>query len=125
MTFSLLASSSSSVCWQTQWSTTYEVQQFHNTSWYTNQTECESLRYHTDQGWQTYGKGKDFLGTQLSLLSHFFFISLCQPATPFCEEYVYRHIPDCVDIVHKLPLLPNSTAIETLLHKSGVEQHVD
>ena len=35
------------------------------------------------------------------------------------------HIPDCVQTVYKLPLLPNSTAIETFLHKSGAVRSVD
>ena len=66
----------------------------------------------------------DFLGMQHSLPSHFF-ISFGRAATPYCEEYVYIHISDCVDIVRKLPLLPSSTANETFLHKLGVERNVD
>ena len=38
----------------------------------------------------------------------------------FCQainELMYTHI--CVQTVYELPLLPNKTASETLLHKSG------
>jgi hypothetical protein len=39
----------------------------------------------------------------------------------YCEECVrvYTHSSDCVEDVHELPLLPNNTASETFLHKSG------
>jgi len=39
--------------------------------------------------------------------------------------YVYIHIPDCVQTVYELPLLPNNTASETFLHKSGEVRSVD
>lgn len=33
---------------------------------------------------------------------------------------VYKHIPDCIDIVYELPLVPDNTMSETFLHRSGV-----
>jgi len=67
---------------------------------------------------------KDFLGTQHSLLSQFFFIYFAWPASLYCEEYVYIHIYDCAEIVHELPLLPNNAASETFLRKLGVVRSV-
>jgi len=32
---------------------------------------------------------------------------------------------DCVETVYELPLLPNNTVNETLLHKSGAVRSVD
>ena len=42
-----------------------------------------------------------------------FFISFAQPASLYCEEYVYIHIPYFIETVYKLPLLPNNTVHET------------
>ena len=33
--------------------------------------------------------------------------------------YTHTHISDCLENVYELPLLPNITASETFLHKSG------
>jgi hypothetical protein len=38
---------------------------------------------------------------------------------------VYIRISDCVQNVYELPLLPNKTANETFLHKSGAVRSVD
>jgi len=48
-----------------------------------------------------------------------------QSAPLYCEEYVYIHISDCVEIVYEVPLVPNNTASETFLHKSGAVRSVD
>jgi len=37
---------------------------------------------------------------------------------------VYIHMSDCAQTVHELPLLPNNTASETYLHKSGAVRSV-
>ena len=60
----------------------------------------------------------------LGAVSNFYFFcptsaSLC------CEEYVYIHIFDCVEIAYELPLLPNNTASEIFLHKSGAMRSVE
>jgi hypothetical protein len=41
------------------------------------------------------------------------------------KNMVYIHISDCVQTVYELPLLPNSTASEPYLHKSGAVRSVD
>jgi len=38
---------------------------------------------------------------------------------------VYIHISDCLGIVYELPLLPNNTASEVFLHRSGAVLSVD
>jgi len=38
---------------------------------------------------------------------------------------VYIHIPNCIETVYELPLLPNNTASETLFHKSGALRSAD
>ena len=40
-------------------------------------------------------------------------------------EYVYTHISDCVETEYQLPLLPNNTASEKLLHKSRETRNAD
>jgi len=48
-----------------------------------------------------------------------FFISL--PNQHFCPvKSMCIHIPDYLEMVYELPLLPNNTASETFLHNSGV-----
>jgi hypothetical protein len=54
-----------------------------------------------------------------------FFISFGWPAFLYCEEYVYVHLSDCLDIVYELPLLPNNTVSETFLHKLGAVGNID
>jgi hypothetical protein len=62
---------------------------------------------------------KNFLCTH-SLLSKNFFIPLTDQGHYIVKNMcAYTHIPDCVDIVFELPLLPNYTASETFLGKSG------
>jgi len=38
---------------------------------------------------------------------------------------VHIHISDSIETVYELPLLPNNTASETFLHKSGEVRSVD
>jgi hypothetical protein len=38
---------------------------------------------------------------------------------------LYVHISECVQTVYELPLLPNNTASETFLYKSGEVRSVD
>ena len=38
---------------------------------------------------------------------------------------IYIHISDCLDIVYELPLLPNNTASEIFLRKSGAVRSVE
>ena len=40
------------------------------------------------------------------------FISFIRPASLYCEESVYVHIPDCVQTVYELALLSNNTAVK-------------
>jgi hypothetical protein len=37
---------------------------------------------------------------------------------------VYIYTSDCIEILYELPLLPNNTANETFLHKSGAVRSV-
>jgi hypothetical protein len=53
------------------------------------------------------------------------FIFFARPASLYCEEHVYTHISDCVRTVYELVLLPNNTASETFLNKSGAVRSVD
>jgi len=39
--------------------------------------------------------------------------------------YTAVHIPECVETVYELPLLPNDNASETFLQKSGTVLGVD
>jgi len=57
--------------------------------------------------------------------SMFFFISFVRPAFLYCEEYVYVHLSDCLDIVYELLLLPNIIVNETFLHKFGTVGNMD
>ena len=41
------------------------------------------------------------------------------------HTHTHTHISDCLEILYELPLLPNNTASETLLHKSGAVRSVD
>jgi hypothetical protein len=82
-------------------------------------------RIHLDQGWQTYGTWKDFLGMQHSLLSQFF-ISFARPMFPYFDISVYIYTSYCIETVYELPLLPNNTVSETFLHKlSGAKSWLD
>jgi len=78
------------------------------------------------QGYRTYGMcaqngtQKDFLGMRHLLLFQFFNFSIFTlSASLYCEEYVYVHISDCIEIVFELLLLPNNTMSETLLTQIG------
>jgi hypothetical protein len=52
------------------------------------------------------------------------FVSFTRPASLFCEEhmYIYTHVCHYVEFV---PLVPNNTASETFLCKSGAVRSVD
>jgi len=39
--------------------------------------------------------------------------------------YIYTHIPDSVETLYRLPLLPNNTTSEAFLHKSEAVRSVD
>ena len=57
-----------------------------------------------------------------------YFISFTRPASLrviLRRICAYMHVPDCVVTVYELPLLPNSTADEAFLRKSGTVQSVD
>ena len=43
----------------------------------------------------------------------------------YVQTHIYRHISDCLQTVHVLPLLPNDTAGEKFLPKSGAVRCVD
>jgi len=78
------------------------------------------------QGWRIYGT-RAHNRTRNSILSQFFFISFAQPASLYCEEYVYigLHVSDWAQSVHESPLLRNNTASEIFLHKSGAVRSDD
>ena len=70
------------------------------------------------------GAREDSLGTRRSLLSQLF---SCCP-TSVCILWricLYIYISDRVETVCELLLLPNNTASETFLHKSGAVRSVD
>jgi hypothetical protein len=76
------------------------------------------------QGWWNYGtraqngKREVLLDTRHSPLFQNFYFS--RSASLYYEEYVYTytHIPDHVEIVYELPLLPNNTTSEVFSHQS-------
>jgi len=41
------------------------------------------------------------------------------------HTHTHTHIPDSVETVHRLPLLPNNTTSEAFLHKSEAVWSVD
>jgi len=82
-----------------------------------------SLRHHTDQSGEPMARGKISLACSIHRCPIFLFLLADQQL--HIEKTVYIHISDCIDIVHKLPLLPNSAVNETFLHNSGVEWSVD
>jgi hypothetical protein len=41
------------------------------------------------------------------------------------HTYIHTHISDCEQTVYELPLLPNKTASEIFVHKSGAVRSVD
>ena len=48
------------------------------------------------------------------------------PDQRLCDvKNVCIHIPDCVQTVYELPLVPNNTASEIFLHKSEAVRSVD
>ena len=69
-------------------------------------------------------RGKSYLVCGLQRCPNSLFLSpdqcLCIVKNP-----VYTHIPDCVQTVYDLPLLPNNTTSETFLHKSVAVRSVD
>jgi hypothetical protein len=85
------------------------------------------------QGWRTYGTcaqngtRKDSLVTRHLLLSRL--LVLLPDKRLYIETcmriHTHIHIPDCVDTVYELPVLPNNTAGETFLHKPVGVRSVD
>jgi hypothetical protein len=80
-------------------------------------------------------RGKISLVCGIYCCSSSFFISFAQPASVYCEEYVYicihthvhthARIYDCVETVYELLLLPKNTASERFLHKSVAMRSID
>jgi hypothetical protein len=66
-----------------------------------------------------------FLGTRDSLLSQFLNFFCSTSVSILWRTRICIHISDCVETVYKLPLLPNETASEIFLHKSGAVRSVD
>jgi len=77
-----------------------------------------TFRQAVTQGWRTYG-------TWHSSLSQYF-ISL-YPTSVFIFLRISIHIDiwDCIETVYELPLLPNNTVSDEVLHKSGVVWSAD
>ena len=73
------------------------------------------------QGWRTFGMQKDFLRHMAftAILIFFSCISFVPPVSVLGRICVYIHVSDFAEIVYELSLLPNNTASETFLHKSG------
>jgi hypothetical protein len=92
---------------------------------YRNQVRDYGKTEYKHRGCQTYGtraqngKQKDFLVRRLLMPSQFCFIYFVQPASLYCEEYVYIDTSDCVENAYGLPLLPNDTANKIFLLKIG------
>ena len=84
----------------------------------------ELCMYRVNQGWQICGTRAQN-GTRHSLLSHLYFISFTRLVSLYCEECLYVHISDWVEIVYELPLLQNNPASEAFLHNSGAVRSVD
>jgi hypothetical protein len=78
------------------------------------------------QGWRTYGIVCPKWHTErfpwhvaFTAVPVFYFYFFTLSASLYCEEYVYVHISDCIEIVFELLLLPNNTMSETLLTQIG------
>jgi hypothetical protein len=79
-----------------------------------------------DQGWWIYDTRKIFWACNIHCCPNFVFF-FCQKECFYIVTYIYihththththTHISDCIETVYELPLLPNSTASETFLHK--------
>jgi hypothetical protein len=70
---------------------------------------------------------KIYLERDIHCFPHSIFISFAQPASRYCEDYMYTHThtSDFVGIAYEVQLLPNNTARGTFLHKSGAVRNVD
>ena len=88
---------------------------------------ASSLVFYLYEGRRTKNDMREDFFWHMALASVPFFISFYRRTPVYCEEYVhiYRHISDCVETVYELPLLPNDTASEIFLHKSGAVRCVD
>jgi len=60
-----------------------------------------------------------------AVLTLFYFFSPTSVSIGYHAEYVYTHISDCVETEYQLTLLPNNTASEMFLHRSGAMRRVD
>ena len=71
--------------------------------------------------------GKISLANAASLLSHYLYSFFTYQCLYIVKKniYIYRQISDCVETVFELPLLPNNTANEKYLLKSGDVPSVD
>jgi hypothetical protein len=65
------------------------------------------------------------LALSIHCCPNFLKISFARPASLYCDEHVHIYISECLEILYELPLLPNNTAGETFLHKSGAVRSVD
>jgi hypothetical protein len=75
-------------------------------------------------GCRTNGTLKISLSRGIHCLPNFYFI--CPTSIPILWiTCVHTHVSDCVETVYELPLLPNNTASEKFLHKSGAVRIVD
>ena len=50
---------------------------------------------------------------------------VCVCVCVYIYIYTHTHIPDCVTTIFDLPLVPNNTASETFVHKSGAVRNAD
>jgi len=56
----------------------------------------------------------------------YFYVSFARPTSLYREEYVCVCVQsDCVETVYELPLLPNNTASEIFVRKSGAVRSID
>jgi hypothetical protein len=68
---------------------------------------------------------KDFLGTRHSPLTQNFYFICKTVVSLLWRIRVYTNILDRTEALYELPLLPNNTVSDILLHKSGVVLRVD
>jgi hypothetical protein len=81
--------------------------------------------YSLDQGCEPVARGKFSLARGMHCFPNFIYFSPSSIST-FWRICVYINISDYIEIVHELPLLPNSTANEIFfLNKSGAVRSVD
>jgi len=65
------------------------------------------------------------LARGIQFCTNFFFLFLLPYQHLYIVKNMCTRISDCVETVYELPLLPNNTAGETFVHKSGAVRSVD